>query len=186
MKKVPLANKLSILRILCIPFFIGTLIYYNPQRDYLRWISLGIFCVAALSDFFDGFFARKLQQKTTFGAIIDPLADKALLISSFITLAALKSSIWNFKFPTWIPIIIISRDAIILLGSALICALKKEFKILPTPLGKLTTTFQMTTIICIIANFKFAPFIWNTTVLITVFSGIQYITHGIKILNTEE
>lgn len=178
-----LANRLSIFRILSTPFFVAALIYYNPERDYLRWVALGIFCLAALSDPLDGFVARRLKQKTTFGAIIDPLADKILLIAAFITVASLKTSPSGLKLPTWVPIIVISRDAIIFLGVTLIYTIKKEIKILPTMLGKLTTFFQMLTIVFVIAHFKFASFIWTLAVIFTVVSGIQYIMRGTKILS---
>lgn len=178
-----LANRLSLFRILSVPFFVGTLIYYNSQRDYLRWIALIIFCLAALSDLLDGFVARKLNQKNTFGAIIDPLADKVLLIAAFITVASLKSSIGEFRLPAWVPIIVISRDAIILLGVALLYTIKKEFEILPTPLGKSTTFFQMLTIAAILAHFNTAHLILILAVIFTVASGIQYIANGIKLMN---
>lgn len=180
-----LASRLSLFRMLSVPFFVAVLIYYNPQREYLRWIALGIFCLAALSDLLDGFIARKLNQKNTFGAIIDPLADKALLISAFITVASLQSSIGEFRLPALVPIIIISRDAIILLGVAVIYTIKKEFEILPTPLGKSTTFFQMLTIVAILARFNTARQILILATIFTLASGIQYIANGIKILNEE-
>ena len=185
MKKLTLANRLSIFRILSIPFFVAALIYYNPQRDYLRWVALGIFCMAVLSDLADGFIAKKLKQKTTLGLILDPLADKTLLISAFVTVASLRICPPTLKLPTWVPIIVISRDAIIMLGVILIYAIKKKFEVFPSLLGKLTTFFQMLTIIFIIAHFKFASFIWTTAVIFTVVSGIQYTARGIKILGEE-
>ena len=179
------ANKLSVFRILCTPFFVAALIYYSPQRDYLRWVALGIFSLACLSDLLDGFIARRLKQRTSLGAILDPLADKTLLITSFITLASLKTFPPSLKLPTLVPIIIISRDAIILLGVALIHVLKKEIEILPTILGKLTTFFQMVTVLVVIAHLTFAPFIWSLAIFFTIVSGIQYISRGIKILSEE-
>jgi CDP-diacylglycerol--glycerol-3-phosphate 3-phosphatidyltransferase len=179
------ANKLSIFRILSVPFFVATLIYYNSEREILRWAALGIFCLAALSDLLDGFIARKLKQRTVLGSIIDPLADKILLITAFVALASLKSFPPGLEIPTWVPIIVISRDAIIFLGVILIYTLKKEIEILPTMLGKLTTFFQMLTIIVVIAHFDFAPYVWTLAIIFTLTSGIQYIARGTKILNEE-
>lgn len=180
-----LANELSLFRILITPFFVSALIYFSPQHTYFREAALILFSLAALSDLIDGFIARRFKQKTAFGAIIDPLADKILLISAFITLASIKTFPAALKLPTWLPIIVISRDAVIILGIALIHTLKKEFEIFPTILGKLTTFFQMMTVISVIARFNFAPVVWTMTAVFTVVSGIQYIKRGLKVLNEE-
>ncbi len=76
------ANKITICRILAVPFFIATVLYYSPQRDHLRYAALGIFLFAVISDVIDGYIARTRHQKTRAGAILDPLADKLLLISA--------------------------------------------------------------------------------------------------------
>ncbi len=81
-----LANKVTIARIIAIPFFITTVLYYTAEKDYLRFWALGIFLVTVMTDFVDGYIARTWNQKTKAGAILDPLADKLLLISSFICL----------------------------------------------------------------------------------------------------
>ena len=72
MMPLTLANKLTIGRILAVPFFIATVVYYTPERDYLRYVALGIFCLAILTDVIDGYVARTQNQKTVAGAILDP------------------------------------------------------------------------------------------------------------------
>src|SRR3989338_5889283 len=81
------ANKITICRILAVPFLIATLMYYSLERDYLRFVALGLFLFAVISDVIDGYIARTRNQKTIAGAILDPLADKILLISAFICLS---------------------------------------------------------------------------------------------------
>src|SRR3990167_6283888 len=80
------ANKITIARILAVPFFISTVLYYHPARDHLRYAALGIFLFAVISDVIDGYVARTRNQRTRAGAILDPIADKLLLMSAFICL----------------------------------------------------------------------------------------------------
>ena len=176
------ANKLSILRILSVPFFVASLLYYNPQRDFLRYVSLGIFLLAVTTDFIDGYIARKAKQKTDAGAILDPLADKLLLLSAFLCLSFIPQLPKDFRLPIWVLIIFISRDVIILLGSVVIYIVRGNLKVSPTFWGRLTTLFQMTTIISILLQLRFSSFFWIIAVIFTIISGIDYIRHGFKIL----
>jgi len=81
-----LANKLTVFRILLVPVFVWTVLCYSPDKDYLRFVAFGIFLFAVLLDVFDGYIARKLHQETKLGSILDPLADKFLLISTYFCL----------------------------------------------------------------------------------------------------
>lgn len=176
------ANKLSLFRILSIPFFITPLLYYSPQRDFLRFISLGIFLVAVLSDAIDGYIARKAKQRTVAGAILDPLADKLLLLSAFLCLSLIRGLPKDLRLPVWVLIIFISRDVIILLGSVVIYIVRGELKIYPTVWGKLTTLFQTVTIVSLLLRIKFSVLFWIAAVIFTVISGTDYIRRGFKIL----
>ena len=176
------ANKLSILRILSVPFFVISLLYYNPQRDFLRYVSLGIFLLAVITDFIDGYIARKAKQRTEVGTILDPLADKLLLLSAFLCLSFIRQLPKDFRLPIWVLIIFISREVIILLGSAVIYIVRGDLKVSPTFWGRLTTLFQMTTIISILLQLKFSSFFWIIAVIFTIISGINYIQRGFKIL----
>jgi len=112
-----LPNKLTILRILLIPFIVISLVYYTPQNDILRWIALFLFLGAALSDAVDGYVARHHNQRTELGNFLDPLADKFLINSIFICLTIGK---FPFRVPAWVTITVISRDLIIALGFIII------------------------------------------------------------------
>lgn len=175
------ANKVSIFRVISIPFFLISVLYHSPQRDFLKYASLGIFLLAMLSDFIDGYIARVKKQKTRFGSIIDPLADKLLLVSSFICL--------GFKnpdgfLPLWAILTIISRDAIILLGAAIIYVMKQDLNVAPSIFGKLTTFFQMFTILAFLLGIGLADIAWKVAVFFTILSGIDYVRKGVLILST--
>ncbi|MDP2942609.1 MAG: CDP-alcohol phosphatidyltransferase family protein [Candidatus Omnitrophota bacterium] len=175
-----LANRISILRILLTPFFIGCVLYYKPEHDYLRFVALGIFGLAVLSDALDGFLARVLKQKTMLGTILDPIADKLLLITAFISLANWPADI---KLPLWMPIIVVSRDLFIVLGVVVIFLMSGDVKISPSPLGKITTFFQMATIISVLLLYKHSEYVWNLAVIFTLLSGINYLIRGARLLN---
>jgi len=172
---VNFANKISIFRILSIPFFIASL-HYSNERNCLRFIALVIFMLAVLSDAVDGYIARKSKQKSQAGLVLDPLADKLLLVSAFIYLFITEG------LPFWVVLIIISRDVLILLGTVLIFMVRQDINILPTRWGKLTTTFQMLTVIFILLQWKYTFIFWWIAVFFTVISGTDYIKRGFKTL----
>src|SRR3989338_3083981 len=112
-----LANKISIVRILLIPFFMAAIIYYSPDKDFLRFVALGIYILGVISDALDGYIARTKSQKTVLGSYIDPIADKLLLVSAFICLSIQNSFPKDYSLPPWVVLTVVSRDAIIVLGS---------------------------------------------------------------------
>jgi len=173
------ANKISTFRIITVPFFIATLIYYSPAREYLRFVALGIFILAVISDAVDGYIARKAKQQSQAGMILDPLGDKLLLMSAFICLTSDK---FVPNFPLWVTLTVISRDTIILLGTAVIYMVKQHINIAPTRWGKLTTTFQMSSVIAVLLQLKIAVIFWSVATFLTAISGIDYVMRGFKTL----
>ncbi len=174
-----LPNLLSIARIISIPLLIILLI------DQLYCWALVVFIGAAASDAVDGLLARLLHQRTVLGSYLDPAADKLLSASSFITLAILNI------LPGWLAVIVISRDVIICLGILILFFTSHSFKIQPSLASKLTTTFQLCTVIYSLFSKYSFPFpllmdflVWGTAFL-TIISGLQYIGRGIKIFNQE-
>jgi phosphatidylglycerophosphate synthase len=89
----------------------------------------------------------------------------------------------GLHFPPYVPIIVISRDALIVLGSIIIYVLTGDIKIKPTLSGKVTTFFQMLTIMSVLGRFTYSPVIWNIAVVMTVISGIDYLIVGSRLLN---
>ena len=179
------ANKISVFRIIVVPFFIASVLYYSPEKDFLRLVSLAIFVLAVISDAVDGYIARLKGEKTKAGAIIDPLADKLLLISAFICLRMVGGRYSaEISFPLWLIIFVISRDLIILLGSAIIYLLQGDLKILPTKFGKITAALQMGCIIALLLQWTGSIILWYLTAFFTVLSGFGYIRRGITVLNS--
>lgn len=174
-----IANKISIFRILSVPFFISSLLYYSADRDYLRFVALGIFILAVISDVVDGYIARKSKQQSKAGLILDPLGDKLLLMSAFVCLSFEK---FPMKFPLWITLIVISRDVLILLGATVIYMVKQNINIFPTRWGKLTTTFQMSSVISLLIQFRLSYILWWLAAFFTIISGIDYVKRGFKTL----
>jgi cardiolipin synthase (CMP-forming) len=179
-------NFLTILRVIAIPGFIVALVY-----EYTG-VALVIFVGCGLTDGLDGFIARTFHQRTEIGAFLDPLADKLLLTSSFITLAVLELP---YKIPFWLIVTAISRDIIISVGVTALFMLGKKLQIAPTWLGKFTTFCQVTLIIVILfSNYAatrypelflpqvISPLCW-ITFAISVASGLGYIYQGIQLLN---
>ena len=176
------ANKVTICRILIIPFFIVTIAYYTPDKDYLRLLALGIFLLAVVTDIIDGYIARTQRQKTKAGAILDPLADKILLITAYITLAIFK------MLPGWLAVLTISGDMIILLGVLVLFLNNYQFKVKPSLLSKATTCIQVVTILVVLlSGYMDIGFIKNylfwMVAIVTVSSGLQYIRKGLVILS---
>ena len=179
------ANKITIFRILSVPFFITTLVYYTPQKDYLRFIALSIFILAIISDVIDGYIARTRNQKTQAGAILDPIADKILLITAFIFLYRISNQYFDIKLPLLIVLIVIFRDAILLLGGGIIILTNQETKIGPTWWGKISTFLQMMTILSLLLKLNISSFLWNVAIVFTVISGIDYLKKGIGMFNKQ-
>jgi CDP-diacylglycerol--glycerol-3-phosphate 3-phosphatidyltransferase len=179
-----LSNKISIFRIILIPFFILSAAAYTPQNPGLKFIALGIFLLAVISDATDGYIARIRKQKTVLGTFLDPLADKLILTSAFVCLLIFKNITPVYKLPFWFLLLIISRDVIIVLGSLLIHMIRGNLKISPRLLGKITTFFQMLSVIMFMLQVPaVTPWVMYITAILTVASGIDYIRIGSRYFN---
>jgi cardiolipin synthase (CMP-forming) len=171
-----LANWLTVLRILLIPVFVSLLVYRRPG------IALVVFAAAALTDLLDGYVARHRGIQSRLGAFLDPMADKLLLISSFVTLTWLKA------LPFWIAAVVISRDIILVVGALAIHMAGGRIYPRPTWAGKAATFFQVLTILAGLTG-RFlrielgaVVFMWLAAVF-TIASGLQYIVQGMRFLN---
>jgi len=177
------ANKITICRILAVPFFILALLYYTPYRESLRFIALGIFLFAVITDVIDGYVARTRHQKTPAGKILDPLADKILLISAFMCLFMARAYLPVIQFPLWLVVMVISRDIILIIGTMLIYIFHHTLPMESTRWGKISTFFQVLAVIGMLIQWKFSVVLWYGVVFFTIISGIDYIRHGIRLLN---
>jgi len=175
-----IANKISTFRILSVPFFVASIIYYSQERGYLRLVALAIFILAAISDAVDGYIARKSNQQSRAGLVLDPLGDKLLLMSAFICLTLNDNLL--FRFPLWVTLIVLSRDVIIVLGAVVIYMVKQNIPLLPNRYGKFSTALRMLSVIAVLMQFKASFIFWWIAVILTVLSGVIYINKGFKIL----
>lgn len=169
-------NLLTFVRIFLTPYLVWLLL--NNRIDH----ALVVFFVAGITDGLDGFIARMFQQKSKLGAYLDPLADKLLLVSCFVLLGHLG------LIPSWLVIIAVSRDAVILLGLMTLCFFQVRVEIRPTAVSKLTTLFQLFTILLVLAT-SIVPIpawvlsvVFVVTAALSVVSGIHYITVGVRLL----
>jgi cardiolipin synthase len=177
---INIPNFFTILRILSIPLFIILLSY-----DYYQE-ALIVFVFAALTDSLDGFFARVFKQKTALGSYLDPIADKLLLASSFVTLSMVQ------LIPLWLSVLVLSRDIIISLGILVFWVNSFQIEIRPTLISKCTTLFQILTIGFVLTFhvfqqnfFALTPMYWATGTL-TIASGGHYISRGLKVISEKE
>jgi len=171
-----LPNTLTLIRILAIPFFLTLL----SSRFYLE--ALIVFVISGLTDALDGAVARMMSQQTWLGTYLDPVADKLLVMSSFVTLGLMGA------IPPWFAVLVVCRDVIIIGGYAMIYFLVAErLEVQPSAIGKLNTCFQLVTVGVVLALLHAPQFLSPAlqegaivgTALTTVVSGSQYIYRGL-------
>lgn len=179
--KMNLPNKLTMIRVILIPFFVVFLLY--PGIPYNNYIAVGIFIVASLTDLADGKIARKYNLVTNFGKFMDPLADKLLVCSAMICL------IETGQLAAWIVIVIISREFII--SGFRLVASDNGVVIAASYWGKFKTTFQMLMIIVLILDIDLAFFEVLGVILtyvalgLTIISLIDYIVKNKQVLHEQ-
>ncbi|MEP7337143.1 MAG: CDP-alcohol phosphatidyltransferase family protein [Acidobacteriota bacterium] len=179
------ANLLTILRLIMIPVFV-TAAYYQ-SFDY----ALGVFFAAAITDGLDGLAARAFNQKTQLGAILDPMADKLLLVTAFIILSMPRFTVTP-PIPFWLTATAISRDVFIVLGALVINMTTGFSGFRPSLPGKLNTFVQITMIVFFLAAnafnlfTRFLPLAFYLTLAITIFSGLHYIWHANRLMSAQE
>lgn len=173
-----LPNKLTVSRVILIPFFVFSLLYQGGENPSFRYGAAAIFIVASLTDLLDGKIARKYNLVTNFGKFMDPLADKLLVCSALICLIELK------QLPAWMVIIIISREFII--SGFRLVASDNGIVIAASYWGKFKTTFQMIAVILLIINIPALTLVTNICVwaalVLTLVSLIDYLWKNHKVL----
>jgi cardiolipin synthase len=168
-------NSLTVLRIVLIPAFVTALQYGRID------VALYVFLAAALSDALDGLFARLKDQKTALGAILDPLADKFMLITSFVFYAYFG---W---VPTWLTIIVISRDLMVVAGWMAVYISTRRMILNPSAFGKaaIFTQFALVCYILLNRNFGILPDLYRPLIMLTtalvMFSGLHYVYRELRI-----
>ena len=177
-----LPNKLTVLRVILIPFFVVSLMIENGANQTFRYVAAAIFIIASLTDMLDGKIARKYNLVTNFGKFMDPLADKLLVCSALICLIQLG------QLPAWMVIIIVSREFIIS-GFRLVAA-EQGIVIAASYWGKFKTTFQMIAVVLMILNFEALSVVtlictWAALIL-TIISLVDYILKNKNVLSMQD
>ena len=173
-----LPNKLTIVRVCLIPFFVAALLFDHGNNYTMRIVANVLFIIASLTDLFDGKIARKYNMVTNFGQFMVPLADKLLVCSALICLIELG------QLAAWVVIVIISREFIIS-GFRLVAA-DNGVVIAASYWGKFKTTFQMIAVILLIFDIPALRMVANITVVIavalTIISLVDYVAKNYRIL----
>ena len=173
-----LPNKLTILRVIMIPFFVAALLYDGGANQNMRYVAAALFIIASLTDMLDGKIARKYNLVTNFGKFMDPLADKLLVCSALICMIELR------ELPAWMVIIIISREFII--SGFRLVASDNGVVIAASYWGKFKTTFQMIGVVLLIFNIPALSILTTIIVWIalalTVISLVDYIVKNAGVL----
>jgi len=196
------ANKITITRILLIPVFVMMAIYYGrgvqrgEPEEWQRWAAIAVFVIAAASDGLDGYIARRYNQRSRLGVVLDPIADKGLLLTGIITLSV---SNWAYEFPAWFAVLVVARDAVIVTGTLTLHLLNGSVHVRPSWMGKTATALQMVAVGVYMLQYN--PFQKNLTVgrfefdvhfldipvwlagMFTFLSGIGYVAQGVAQLH---
>lgn len=177
------ANQLTLLRVLLIPAFVILLLY-----GYSGW-GLMTLVAAGVTDGLDGLIARRTGQKTALGAWLDPMADKLLLVTTFVMLT-LDLGFAN-RLPIWLTVLVISRDIAIVLTVAIVNLAIGRRTFHPTIYGKLATaTYIVTGVVTLTFNYLDRPSVLvdiciYASLAITVISSVHYIPHGLRVINQQ-
>jgi cardiolipin synthase len=182
MATLTIANQLTLTRMLMIPAFVILVVY-----GHAGW-ALAVFVAAGATDVLDGLIARRSGQKTSLGAWLDPMADKLLLVTTFVVLTMPGIGLTN-RFPIWLTVLIISRDVGIVLTVAIVNLAVGPRTFRPTIYGKIATgTYILTSVVVLyynylgVASLVVSVFIYGS-LAITLISGVHYIVHASRIIN---
>ena len=171
-----LANSISLCRLALIPVVLGSIYFYTPGAEWVRRVAFWTFVTAAASDFLDGYIARRFDQRTKLGAVLDPLADKLLINLTFVFLAV--SPNFETDVPMWLPVVVLGRDITITVGSFLLNKFRGPLKPRARILGKVATTAHSVGAAWILINWPYGFQILMIMIVISVTSLADYLLNG--------
>ncbi len=179
-RTITIPNLISIFRLVLVPIAIDAIL--SGRFSLAFWV----FLVAGISDGIDGFIARAFDQKSELGSYLDPLADKLLLVSIFVTMAVIGA------LPVWLAILVLSRDVLIIGGVVLSWGLGMRLPIQPKMVSKANTMAQIGFAAMVLADKAFGWFadgLWTTgmvlVVALTVVSGVAYVVDWLRVMSSE-
>ena len=185
-----------------IPLFVMMAIYYGRSvthgapLEWQRWCAIAIFVLAAASDGLDGYIARRFNQRSQLGVLLDPIADKGLLLAGIITLSL---SDWPYELPIWFAVLVIARDVIVVAGVIALQVINGNVRVKPSWTGKVATVFQMIALSLVMLKLNLFSHTlnvggWETRLdfldlpvylagIFTAISGVIYILEGFRQLH---
>jgi len=200
--KLSWASRITIVRILLIVPFVSCMLKINDaalsesMRDVMRYAATFIFLVMAVSDAIDGFLARKKKQITQLGALLDPVADKLLIISACLLLASKRGHVDGFLLPSTVVVLIIGKDLFLLIGFVIIYFLTSRFLIAPALIGKIATTLQLSMVTGILIAPEVSGFLpgwiwllrvlWWSAAVTAILTTLIYIRNGSRYIEQHE
>ncbi len=179
------ANKVTIGRIILVPFFVAQLLYYfrNPEAHLHWYIAMVIFLVATVSDGVDGYLARYRGQATKLGSYLDPIADKLLMFAGLVLLTIeFEHNPFGQRIPLWLTVAVVGRDAIILIGSILLYLVMGNVEVKPIYMSKTSAVFQMIVIGWVLCKLPPVGTFWLAVIsaVTTVITGVFYFREGLR------
>lgn len=184
------ANKITILRILLIPFFVVEVLYYVQTGNELhRFLGLIAFALASILDGVDGYVARRYNQRSELGTVLDPLADKLLLVSAIVVLSFDHAPRLG-QIPLWLTGMIIGRDLLLGIGAVVVRLVVGQITVRPRVTGKIATVFQMVMVLWLLLRWNFIfhdvflPLWFVGAGLFTAASGLLYVWDGTQQLGS--
>ncbi len=200
--KLSWASRITILRILLIIPFVSFMLKINDPalspgvQNAMRYVSIVIFLVMAVSDVIDGYLARRKKQITKLGAFLDPLADKLLMTCACLLLASQRGHVEGFLLPPTVVVLIIGKDLFLLIGFAIVYLITSQIRIAPVFIGKLATTLQLS----MVAGILIAPevsvilpgwiwflrFLWWSAAGTAILTTLIYIRNGSRYIEQYE
>lgn len=191
---ISLANKITFVRIIGVAVFVLLLLYLRTavqtgaaHTETLRLAGLALFVVLILTDALDGYIARRRNEETELGSVLDPFADKALFIVSFVILSSTVFRDTLTAIPMWLVWLVISRDTILCFGALLVHFFAGTVAIRASWMGKTATFFQACVICLVLANHD-GPLYWSAigaAGAATLLSGIYYCIQGYRQLRMQ-
>ncbi len=176
-----LPNELTLLRIFLTPIVLVAIVYGKNNWAFF------IYAVAAITDFFDGYVARKRKEITDIGKFLDPLADKLMSLTMYISLSIKALHLYN-TIPTWLTIFVVSRDLFIMFGIGIIFLLKDDIIIKVTIWGKIAMVLQdLTVFFVLLFNYLkrsciFIDYLYVLTLAFVLISTYGYVKMGFKVI----
>lgn len=186
---VTLPNLLTVFRMVLIPVFVSLLYYQRFAYGLLVFVTAGI------TDGLDGLLARRFDQKSQLGTILDPIADKFLLVTAFVVLSmpSILHKAEHLPVPFWVTAAVISRDVFIVVGAAAIYIVTGFRNFRPSTLGKINTTVQIIAVVAILTAASipylrglYLPTVYTTVFAMALFSGAHYVFFASKLLTEDK